>query len=130
MPTRPPRHDGSHHVRPAAENQPVAHVTIHSSRLSAHARGYTRAWRRAREAFLAHHPLCVHCLAKDPPLITAATDVDHIVPHRGDPVLFWNHDNWQSLCHECHSIKTAKEDGGFGNRKRNDASAPNPGECS
>jgi 5-methylcytosine-specific restriction protein A len=26
--------------------------------------------------------------------------------------------NWQTLCAPCHSAKTAREDGGFGNRKR------------
>lgn len=48
-------------------------------------------------------------------LIEQATDLDHIEPHRGDMTLFWDHDNWQSLCHSCHSAKTASEDGGFGN---------------
>nr|DAK90259.1 MAG TPA: HNH endonuclease bacteriophage, HNH Endonuclease, DNA.52A [Caudoviricetes sp.] len=27
----------------------------------------------------------------------------------------WDQSNWQALCHECHSRKTAKENGGFGN---------------
>ena len=30
--------------------------------------------------------------------VTAATVVDHIIPHRGDENLFWERDNWQSLC--------------------------------
>ena len=38
------------------------------------------------------------------------TDVDHIVPHRGDPRLFWDEENWQALCHSCHSKKTRNED--------------------
>jgi 5-methylcytosine-specific restriction protein A len=29
--------------------------------------------------------------------------------------LFWDQSNWQPLCHTCHSKKTAREDGGFGN---------------
>ncbi|MFI5410153.1 HNH endonuclease signature motif containing protein [Kaistia sp. UC242_56] len=32
-----------------------------------------------------------------------ATVVDHIRPHRGDAELFWNADNWQSLCAHHHS---------------------------
>jgi 5-methylcytosine-specific restriction protein A len=36
-------------------------------------------------------------------------------------VLFWNRSNWQSLCHSCHSRKTASEDGGWGNPARNRA---------
>lgn len=56
--------------------------------------------------------------------------MDHIVPHRlsnaldsGDATriaaaqaLFWNSGNWQGLCSTCHSTKTAREDGGFGNK--------------
>lgn len=43
-----------------------------------------------------------------------ANVVDHIKPHRGDKVLFWDSANWQPLCKECHDRKTATEDGGFG----------------
>jgi 5-methylcytosine-specific restriction protein A len=35
--------------------------------------------------------------------------VDHIVPHRGDPVLFKDLNNLQYLCHGCHSAKTLRE---------------------
>lgn len=79
-------------------------------------RGYSYRWSKVREAFLREHPLCVECLKQG--RITPATDVDHIVPHRGDPELMWNPDNYQALCHSCHAKKTAREDGGFGNRKR------------
>lgn len=75
-------------------------------------RGYDARWRRARRAFLIEHPLCAHCLEAG--RTTPADTVDHIVPHRGDPALFWDRDNWQALCWRCHSRKTAKEDGGFG----------------
>lgn len=58
----------------------------------------------------------MHCLASN--LVTAAVEVDHIVPHRGDPALMWDSDNWQALCKHCHSVKTASEDGGFGNDRK------------
>lgn len=70
-------------------------------------RGYDGRWQKAREGYLRHHPLCVHCLNEG--RTTEATDVDHIVPHRGDKELFWDKDNWQSMCHACHSRKTAIE---------------------
>ena len=36
--------------------------------------------------------------------IVPATVVDHITPHKGDPVLFWDSaNNWQSLCADHHS---------------------------
>ena len=44
--------------------------------------------------------------------------VDHIIPHKGDEALFWDEDNLQSLCTPCHNQKTAREDGGFGNTKK------------
>lgn len=47
-----------------------------------------------------------------------ATEVDHIKPHRGDMVLFWDESNWQGLCRSHHSRKTAGENGGFGNQRR------------
>lgn len=81
---------------------------------SAADRGYDSKWRQAREGYLRKHPLCVHCQEANPPRLTAATVVDHIIPHRGDKVLFWDSTNWQPLCKRHHDIKTATEDGGFG----------------
>ncbi|RFB28226.1 HNH endonuclease [Brevibacillus sp. VP] len=77
-------------------------------------RGYDSRWRKARKSFLSSNPLCVHC--KEQRKLTAATVIDHIIPHKGDMVLFWDENNWQSLCASCHNRKTAREDGGFGNR--------------
>jgi 5-methylcytosine-specific restriction enzyme A len=39
-------------------------------------------------------------------LVTLATQVDHVVPHRGDPRLFWDQHNWQSLCASCGARKS------------------------
>lgn len=68
-------------------------------------RGYDHRWRAARAIFLAQNPLCVECLESN--RTTAATVVDHKQPHRGDPALFWDRRNWQSLCAEHHGKKTA-----------------------
>ena len=35
-------------------------------------------------------------------VIKEAAVVDHITPHKGDMKLFWDSDNWQSLCKQCH----------------------------
>jgi 5-methylcytosine-specific restriction protein A len=75
---------------------------------------HSRRWRAARLMYLAEHPLCVQCAREG--RTTAATDVDHIKPHRGDQALFWTESNWQSLCAHCHAVKTDTQDGGFGNR--------------
>ena len=80
---------------------------------SSSARGYDYRWRMASKAFLRAHPLCAECERQGK--LTPATEVDHIQPHRGNKQLFWDERNWQGLCHNCHSKKTATEDGGFGN---------------
>lgn len=70
------------------------------------------AWLALRQQVLNREPLCRCCAARG--VIRAATDVDHI---DGDAS---NNDdaNLQPLCRRCHSRKTAREDGGFGNRKK------------
>lgn len=79
-------------------------------------RGYNYKWQKAREVYLKQNPLCVTC-DKDGE-VTAATVVDHIIPHKGDQGLFWDVKNWQPLCKQCHDRKTVLEDGGFGNEQR------------
>jgi 5-methylcytosine-specific restriction protein A len=79
---------------------------------TAHERGYSAAWQRARAGYLRNHPLCVRCEERGDTV--AASVVDHKIPHRGDKALFWDHANWQPLCKPCHDTKTATEDGGFG----------------
>lgn len=76
------------------------------------ARGYGYAWQKARDGHLRNQPLCVMCEAQG--RATPATVVDHRIPHKGDMKLFWQTDNWQSLCKPHHDSKTAAEDGGFG----------------
>jgi 5-methylcytosine-specific restriction endonuclease McrA len=74
----------------------------------------TTRWRNYRKWYLADHPLCEECLkyGRD----EGATDIDHVVPVNGpDDPSFWDEENHTALCHACHSRKTAREDGGFGN---------------
>lgn len=74
-------------------------------------RGYGGRWQKARATFLQRHPLCCYCQSQG--RVTAATVVDHKVPHRGDQALFWDRCNWQSLCAKCHSsIKQQLEKSG------------------
>lgn len=68
-----------------------------------YAKWYTKPrWRRLRAEHLAGTPFCVVCRAK-------ATEVDHKIPHKGNPGLFFGKHNLQSMCHRCHSSKTARE---------------------
>ena len=67
------------------------------------------AWRRLRAAVLDAEPLCRECAKAG--RTTAASCVDHIDgdSHNNDT------SNLQPLCSPCHSRKTAREDGGWGN---------------
>lgn len=76
-------------------------------------RGYGWRWQKARAAFLSRpeNVLCRMCKAEG--RITAATVVDHKVPHRGDEVLMWDQENWQPLCKPHHDgAKQALEKSG------------------
>lgn len=74
----------------------------------------TARWQRLRKRVLLGHPLCVECEHRGK--ITPATVVDHVVSHKGNLELFWDEDNLQPLCKNCHDSKTAKEDGRWGKK--------------
>jgi 5-methylcytosine-specific restriction enzyme A len=90
---------------------------------NSHQRGYDRRWREYAKAFLMASPLCEGLdyyehgerkhLNSHPGIVTAATLVDHVRPHKGDVALFWATDSHQSGCTRCHSAK-AKYDGAWG----------------
>lgn len=61
-------------------------------------------WRRVRREQLERHPVCCACGSP-------ATDVDHIIPHRGREEYAFNLDNLQSMCHACHMAKTQADRG-------------------
>ena len=78
-------------------------------------RGYGRAWQKAAAAFKVRNPLCgmrdghaapVMSRCHEQGITTAAYQVDHVIPHRGDRALFDNQANWQSLCRSCGSAKS------------------------
>ena len=108
-PNTPCRHPGCAALVPYGQKYCEAHRSLHPEEVrSASGRGYGRAWQKASKRYLEAHPLCVECMKEGK--YVKATDVDHIVPHRGDQKLFWDESNWQALCHSHHSIKTRNED--------------------
>lgn len=112
MPSRPPVH---RHQGWRTEEQRKAEYD--ARRKDDEARKlYSYRWSQTAKGFLRAHPLCAHCLAEGRTM--AATEVDHIRPHRGDRALFWDRNNWQALCKSCHSRKTATEDSGFAGPRR------------
>jgi len=103
MPTMPPTH------------RVVGQPTIQSRAREDYRRrgtrqeqGYTNDWLRAAADFRAEHPLCAMCLRRG--RITPCQCVDHKIPHRGDPVLFWDRSNWQALCNPCHNGPKRREE--------------------
>jgi 5-methylcytosine-specific restriction protein A len=120
-PSRPCKYPGCPHL---AIDERIGYCETHlrqsrrqqdSQRGNSNQRGYTYRWQQASKHYLIEHPLCVYCLEKKPPVLRSATLVDHYIPHRGNYTLLWDESNWRSSCDECHNIKTAKEDGAFGN---------------
>ena len=67
----------------------------------------TARWQRLRKRVLLEHPLCAGCERQG--RVTKATVVDHIIPHKGNPELFWDESNLQALCKSCHDRKTTRE---------------------
>lgn len=103
MPNLPPKH------RPPGSR---TKAEADKARPNAYRRGYTHKWAKARAYWLARFPLCVDCEAEG--RLVKATVVDHVVPHKGDPVLFWDESNWASRCKPHHDRKTALQDGRWG----------------
>jgi len=110
-PNKPCAHPGCAKRVPRGEMYCEEHRPLHpkekESRPAA-SRGYNRDWRRARLDYLERNPLCVECRREG--RFVRADVVDHIVPHRGDRRLFWDSDNWQSLCKHHHDVKTRTTD--------------------
>lgn len=106
-PKRPCRHPGCKNLCDSGvyckEHQSVK--TEHEMRRGTRSeRGYTYKWYKARDLYLRQHPLCEECLKEH--RTRAATVIDHVIPHRGDPMLFWDTRNWQALCKQHHDKKT------------------------
>ena len=75
-------------------------------------RGYGEHWQKLRKMILYEDPLCVRCAGVG--RYVAATQVDHIDGNAMNNA----RENLQALCASCHSRKTMREQGGYGNPKR------------
>jgi len=103
-----------------------------ANRGTAQQRGYTYKWSLKSQQHLRQYPLCGmkdECAYEgwrgecyEQGRVTPATCTDHIIPHKGDKLLFWDPLNRCSMCDSCHSKKTAMEDGGFGHNPANASS--------
>ena len=64
---------------------------------------WNRRYRRWRARILRNEPLCRSCRKSG--LTVAAEHIDHIEPAHLAPKRFWDRDNIQPLCRECHESK-------------------------
>ncbi len=109
IPDHPCAHPGCPKLVPVGRKYCGAHRPLHPEETrSASGRGYGRQWQKQSKAFLRSHPLCAECFRHG--RFVSAAVVDHIKPHRGDPGLFWDKNNWQPLCKPWHERKTGLED--------------------
>lgn len=110
-PLRPCRHPGCYVLVPGGYCD--AHRPKAQDRRSEEARSWHRwyslpVWTdELRPAQLLREHFCRECARQG--LRVTATDVDHIRDHKGDWRLFTDPANLESLCHSCHSRKTARE---------------------
>jgi 5-methylcytosine-specific restriction enzyme A len=70
----------------------------------------SQAWRKLRLDQLTKHPWCAFCLHAG--RSTKATQVDHRIPHRGDPFRFFDPNNLVSLCKPHHDATKARIEAG------------------
>ena len=59
---------------------------------------------------LRENPTCPVCMQQG--ILSAATETDHIVAHKGDKALFFDGNNLWTLCKTCHASKSAAERNG------------------
>ena len=86
---------------------------------------WTSRWRRLRAAQLTAHPLCARCLAQG--TVTPATVANHVIPHKGDEVLFWE-GQLESSCKPHHDgVIQAEEARGYAIGNGSDGRPIDPG---
>jgi 5-methylcytosine-specific restriction protein A len=92
------------------------HTTLKDEqRGTSNERGYDATWRRLREQHLRRNRACVGVIeGQRRPCGEWATDVDHIVSVRDAPERRLDPTNLRSLCHSCHSRRTALDQSGWG----------------
>lgn len=69
---------------------------------------WTPLWKGIRRKQLSREPFCRYCAEQG--LETRARYADHIIPHRGDPNLFFDDNNLQSLCETHHNATKQSEE--------------------
>ena len=115
-PPRPCARPGCGALVSGAAYCPDHRATREGGRPSSPRRLYGKRWHARAHLFRRHYPLCgmrpngqrpIGSRCYDEGRTTPGFQTDHVVPHRGDLRLFWDENNWQTLCAACGSAKTA-----------------------
>lgn len=85
--------------------------TLSIDRQSFNAPYKTAAWEKIRARQLSTNPLCAACLIDG--RITQANHVDHVFAWAAIGPAAFSRNIWQSLCAECHGIKSGLEKRGI-----------------
>ena len=67
----------------------------------------TAIWQKIRRQKLQDNPCCEKCIKHG--RIRRGYAIDHKRPHKGRIKVFLDFNNMQTLCHSCHSRKSAME---------------------
>ncbi len=91
---------------------PKADVEGHSRTAEPWRKWYSLArWKRLRQAvFLRDLYTCQRQACGRIEGNTSLLVADHRTPHRGDPALFWDEANLQTLCKDCHDRDKQREE--------------------
>ena len=112
MPFKPKVHRPPH-AQAAAD---AARKQADRRRGTATQRGYDSRWNEFSRLYRQLNPLCVECGRNG--RVVSADCVDHVVPLVDAPERKYDLDNLEALCSPCHARKTAKEDGGWGHKRK------------
>lgn len=103
---------------PSVRRRMVLPSAVQVERPNARARGYDADWQKLRAAFLRDHPIC-----STPDCGRPSKHADHSDTVIARPDRRLDRTNLTAYCHSCHSSKTARHDGGFGNRRKGEGAS-------
>lgn len=69
---------------------------------------HTARWKDLRKKVLWEEKQCRRCEKRG--VFSVPDTVNHIKPHRGDPVLFFDRENLEAVCAQCHGGLIQREE--------------------
>lgn len=95
-------------LQPRVRSAQLSRLPVTSAKQDHKALYNSREWREGRIEHLRANPCCKRC--DDEGRVTEATVVDHKVPHQGNRELFFDRDNWESICKPHHDSDKQREE--------------------